>query len=236
VIPGAWDDLALDKPMDIFGPQWHDHTTKIYRRWVDTVTPEDVVLVPGDISWAMTLEDASYDLEFLGLLPGKIIMIQGNHDYWWHSISRVRKALPPNVHAIQNDGILMGDTYFAGTRGWVCPGSAGFTQHDQKIYLRELKRLELSLQTVDRRAKKIIVMMHFMPVNDLHDRNDFINLLEKYGVEHCVYGHLHQGAFQQKLPDEKWGIRFSLVSADFLDFQPKLVGEAKKVGEVWYHE
>lgn len=150
-------------------------------------------------------------------------MIQGNHDYWWQSISKVRQALPKNIHAIQNDGVLVGDIYIAGTRGWVCPGSTGFNQHDKKIYQRELNRLTLSLQSIDPRAKKVIAMFHFMPCNDLHEKSGFIDLMEEYGVEHCVYGHLHQGAFHLRLPEIKWGIRFSLVSGDYLNFQPLLL-------------
>lgn len=223
VIPGDWQNIVQRKPMDIFGEQWRDHVEKIYHGWVNTVTHEDVVLVPGDISWAMTMEDVGFDLDFLGLLPGEIIMIQGNHDYWWQSVSRVRQALPGNIQVIQNDGILIGDTYISGTRGWVCPNSAGFTQHDEKIYIRELKRLELSLKTIDCRAKKRMVMMHFMPTNDLHEKNGFISLMEEYGVDQCIYGHLHQGAFHQRLPEEKWGIRFALTSGDYLNFQPTVI-------------
>lgn len=223
VVPGEWQQIAQYKPMDIFGTHWQDHVRKIYQGWISTVTENDIVLVPGDISWAMTIEDACYDLEFLSLLPGKIILLQGNHDYWWQSISRVRQALPENVRAMQNDGILIGDTYIAGTRGWVCPGSTGFSRHDEKIYLRELNRLELSLKTKDRRAKRMMVMMHFMPANDFHEHNGFIRIMEDYGAAYCIYGHLHQGAFEQRLPEEKWGIKFFLTSADYLCFRPKLI-------------
>ncbi|MEL7564399.1 MAG: metallophosphoesterase [Dehalobacterium sp.] len=229
VVPGEWENIIQHKPMDVFGEQWLNHVKKIHHKWIDTVGHDDVVLVPGDISWAMTLEEVGCDLAFLGLLPGKIIMIQGNHDYWWQSVSRVRQALPGNAQVIQNDGVLIGETYISGTRGWVCPGSAGFTQHDEKIYIRELKRLELSLKTIDPRSKKRIIMMHFMPTNDFHEKNDFIRLMEEYGVDQCIYGHLHQGAFEQRLPEEKWGIRFSLVSGDYLDFRPALIWEEASI-------
>lgn len=222
-VPGEWNNLKQHKPMDVFGEQWQNHVARIYRGWMNTVTPEDVVLVPGDISWAMRMEDVGFDLEFLSLLPGKIIMIQGNHDYWWQSISKVRQALPKNIQVIQNDGVLVGDIYIAGTRGWVCPGSTGFNQHDTKIYQRELNRLSLSLQSIDPHAKKVIAMFHFMPCNDLHEKSGFIDLLEEYGVQHCIYGHLHQGAFHLRLPEVKWGIHFSLVSGDYLNFQPLLL-------------
>lgn len=223
VVPGEWQHIGEHKPMAIFGDHWAGHVEKIYREWTDTVTGDDVVLVPGDISWAMTIRDACHDFAFLDLLPGKIMMVQGNHDYWWQGIGRVRQALPRHVRAIQNDGVLLGDVYVCGTRGWLCPNSAGFSPHDEKIYQRELQRLELSLKTVDHKARKIIVMMHFMPTNDLHEPSGFIRLMKQYGVEQCVYGHLHQGAFHLRLPEIKWGIKFDLTSADYLGFRPKLL-------------
>ncbi|HHT63232.1 MAG: metallophosphoesterase [Bacillota bacterium] len=236
IVPGEEQEIPLYKPMDVFGPQWQNHAVKLLQEWTDHITDDDAVLIPGDISWAMNIEEACFDFDFLGMLPGKLILLQGNHDYWWKSISRVRQALPKNCRAIQNDGILLGDTYIAGTRGWICPGSTGFSQHDERIYLRELKRLELSLRTVSPQAKRVVAMMHFLPTNDFHEHSGFIKLMEEYGVEYCVYGHLHQGAFQQRLPEEKWGIRFYLVSADYLGFRPRLIWPENNTEEEVSHE
>lgn len=227
VIPGNWDTVREHKPMGIFGEKWSNHYQKIYENWVRFVKDEDIVLVPGDISWGLKLEDALHDLEFLAELPGKIILVQGNHDYWWQSVSRVRKALPSNVLALQNNSFTIGEISICGTRGWTCPHGNGFTKHDEKIYLREIQRLELSLKNADSDVKRKIVMMHFMPVNEKHEKNEFIELMQEYNVELCIYGHLHSSAHKQRLPDHKWGINFSLVSADYLNFLPELLWEEK---------
>ncbi|MGQ9823945.1 MAG: metallophosphoesterase [Desulfotomaculales bacterium] len=211
------------KPMGEVNEAWTDHARKIYENWCRTVGPDDVVLVPGDISWAMRLPEAAADLSFLGLLPGLKICIQGNHDYWWQSISRVRAALPPGVRAIQNDHVRLGDLAICGTRGWLCPSGMYFQEEDIKIYRRELIRLENSLRSVQFPASEVIVMMHYMPTNEKHEYSGFIELFERYGVKKVVYGHLHARAYRYRLPDRAWGISFHLVSADFLGFTPKLI-------------
>ncbi|MDD4753973.1 MAG: metallophosphoesterase [Desulfitobacteriaceae bacterium] len=227
VIPGCWEDMSQYKPMDIFGSHWKNHYQKIYDNWCRLVGADDVVFMPGDISWAMDLEDAKWDLDFLNSLPGKIVLVRGNHDYWWKSIARVRQALPNNIVALQNDCFIIGKTAVCGSRGWVCPGSDGFSEHDQNIYLRELKRVELSLKTVPHGITQIILMLHFMPTGENHEASGFIELMKHYQVKACVYGHLHHPAYAIRLPDHKWGIDFFLVSADYLGFTPKLLWEEK---------
>lgn len=227
VIPGQWENVRQYKPMGVFGSLWQDHYQKIFDNWTKVVSPQDLVLVPGDISWAMTLEEAVYDLDFLGTLPGKIILVRGNHDYWWQSITRVRQALPENVIALQNDSFSVGDIAVCGSRGWTSPGSDGFISQDEIIYLRELQRVELSLKTVSPRAQHIFLMLHFMPGVQSQETSGFIDLMEEYGVELCVYGHLHDPAHDLKLPDMKRGMRFCLVSSDYLGFMPKLIWEEK---------
>lgn len=223
VTPGRWEEVHLSKPMDIFGADWHRHYQKIYESWNRVVGNDDLVLVPGDISWAMTLPEASFDLAFLGKLSGKIVMVRGNHDYWWQSIARVREMLPNNVTAIQNDSFLWGDVAICGSRGWLCPGSGGFSAQDDVVYCRELQRVELSLKAAPDQAKRVVLMTHFMPTTESHEPSGFVNLMEEYGVEACVYGHLHDTAHIIRLPEEKWGKKFFLVSADFVDFTPKLL-------------
>ncbi len=226
VTPGRWEDVAEAKPMWVFGEAWREHYRKTYEHWCGTVGPEDVVLMPGDISWAMRLEEAAHDLAFLGLLPGSIICVPGNHDYWWpKSVSKVRRALPPNVRVIQNDHVLLGRIAVCGTRGWLCPDDTCFEERDWKIYRRELHRLELSLKSVPAGVEEIIVMMHFMPTNDRHERSGFIDLFQRYGIRTVVYGHLHARARNYRLPRRAWGIDFFLVSADYLDFRPLLIRE-----------
>lgn len=216
-----WENNSQHKPMDEVDGFWKEHARRIYEHWHQVVQPSDVVLVPGDISWAMRLDEARHDLDFLGLLPGTVICVQGNHDYWWQSISRVRAAVPPNLRMIQNDHVEIGRLKVCGSRGWVCPNSALFKQGDEKIYHRELIRMENSLRGAGEGRK--IVMTHYMPTNEKHEHSGFIELFEKYGVETAVYGHLHARACRYRLPDRAWGIDFHLVSADYLDFTPKLI-------------
>ncbi|GAW93357.1 metallophosphoesterase [Calderihabitans maritimus] len=225
VNPPHWEDVKEHKPMGCFGSLWERHYQRIFANWQATVSDEDVVLVPGDISWAMKLGEAVHDLEFLGKLAGKIIMVQGNHDYWWQGISKVRKALPPNAWALQNDHVKIGKTAVCGTRGWLCPNDNDFSEHDEKIYRRELLRLRMSLESVPSGVERVVVMMHYMPTNDRHEESGFIELMREFGIAVCVYGHLHGEGLLKRLPEKKWGIRFFLVSADFLEFKPRFLWE-----------
>lgn len=225
VLPGVWPEVRENKPMGIFGENWQDHYQKIYTQWQDKVTADDLVLVPGDISWALDLAGAKNDLDFLGALPGQIIIVRGNHDYWWQSISKVRRALPGNIRAVQNDSISVDGVTICGSRGWSCPDSAGFSAADELVYRRELQRLEISLKSAAAGTKELMVMMHYMPTAENHQLTGFIELMQHYQVTACVYGHLHGWAHQIRLPECQWGIRFSLVSADFTGFSPRLLWE-----------
>lgn len=221
--PEHWEDVVEYKPMSEVDKGWLFHARRIYENWLDTVKNDDVVLVPGDISWAMRLEQAKSDLDYLGLLPGSIVGVQGNHDYWWQSISRVRAVLPSNVNLLQNDHVIINDIAICGTRGWLCPNASNFREDDMKIYSRELIRLGNSLSSVKSPVKDIIVIMHYMPTNEKHEYSGFIEIFEKYNVKTVVYGHIHAKACRYRLPDEAWGIRFHLTSADFLQFTPHLI-------------
>ena len=139
--------LTSEKPMDVFGEAWRGHAEKLERNWRERVQADDLVLIPGDISWAMQLSAALPDLSFIGDLPGKKILLKGNHDYWWSAIGRVRASLPEGMRALQNDSIVENGIGICGSRGWLCPGSNNFSAEDQKIYLRELDRLSLSLSS-----------------------------------------------------------------------------------------
>src|SRR5690554_4132578 len=130
---------ARPKPMDVFGGNWEGHPNAFFDGWRETVEEGDLVLVPGDVSWAMRLEEA------LPELPGRKVLLRGNHDYWWPSISKLRRALPEGMYAIQNDALALDGVVVSGTRGWVCPGSRVFTEEDERVYLREVERLSLSL-------------------------------------------------------------------------------------------
>lgn len=228
---------AMQKPMDVFGEQWRDHFRRIREDWLARVAPDDVVLLPGDISWAMRLEDALEDLRSIGSLPGTKVLLKGNHDYWWNSIGRVRRALPDGMYALQNDSLQFDGRLYAGSRGWVLPGPE-FTDEDMRIYNRERLRLEMSLAHARRRDAEapITVLMHYPPLTE--DAPGFSDLLERYGVADCVYGHLHGPAIYGAFRGVRGGVRYHQVSCDGLGFrlyrlydQPGLPTEAKLPGK-----
>ena len=213
------------KPMGIFGDSWQDHGEKIRRHWLAQVTDADVVLLPGDISWAMTLEEVKPDLAFLAALPGQKIIAKGNHDLWWDSLSKIRTVLPEGFAVLQNNSFVFGDVAVCGTRGWICPDGGFADAHDEKIFQRELGRLKLSLDSVPSQAAHKIVMLHYPPVNGKQEKSALVALMEQHGVELCLYGHLHSYALQNAFEGMHWGIDFQLVSADYLGFSHKLIWE-----------
>lgn len=224
----AIGDLHLsggtDKPMDVFGPAWQNHGERIANAWMDSVSQEDVVLLPGDFSWAMQLSQAKADMEWLAALPGTKLMIRGNHDYWWNSVTQVRAALPPSMFALQNDCFSFCDLHVAGTRGWICPGSAVFSTDDQKIYDREVLRLGLSLSALPSGGRRI-AMLHYPPFNENRAPSGFTEQLERAGVELVVYGHLHGRSCRGGFEGVRNGVEYRLVSADHIEFKPKLILE-----------
>lgn len=216
-------DLHLDinntKPMDIFGPVWHDYLDKIVIDWRERVTDEDVVILAGDYSWAMKLEDVVPDFDFLRNLPGKKIIIRGNHDYWWSSVSRVREKLPPNTYALQNDAIKIGEYIFCGNRGWIIPEGKYDTAENRKIYARELIRLELSLQSAKKLQtadEKIVFITHYPPFNKNIEPSEYTRLIEQYGVSFVVFGHLHGYVNPKMYFNDINGVKYYLTSCDTL--------------------
>lgn len=220
----AISDLHLSinnpKPMNIFGEVWEGYEEKIFTDWKKKVTDEDIVLLAGDFSWAMKLEDTRKDFDLFKDLPGKKIIIRGNHDYWWKSISSVRAFLPAGMYAIQNDALKFGKYIICGTRGWSVPEeNAVQTAEDKKIYDREVIRLKMTLQTAMKfkeEGDKVICMMHYPPCNFHKQDSDFTALLEKYNVDAVVYGHLH-GYKKVNLKYVKNNIPYYLTSCDMVD-------------------
>ncbi len=209
--------------MSVFGPQWENHFDRIAESWREQITEEDTVLIPGDISWAMRLEDAVPDLEAIAALPGRKVIIRGNHDYWWNSISRIRTVLPPGFTALQNDAADLGDLVVCGTRGWTIPtGDAPLSPEDQKIYDRELIRLELALDSAGRRAegRPVIVMLHYPPLYETERASGFTRLMEERGVCLCIYGHLHGTGIRIGFNGTNNGVQYRLTSCDSLGFRP----------------
>lgn len=214
-------DLHLDvnnsKPMDIFGPVWHGHLDKIVASWNNIVTDEDIVILAGDYSWAMKLEEVEKDFEFLKSLKGKKIIIRGNHDYWWSSVSKVRNKLPENVYALQNDAIKIGEYIFCGNRGWLIPEGKFDTDENKKIYAREIIRLELSLKSAKKlqtNGEKIIFITHYPPFNNKVEESEYTKMLEAYGVYKVVFGHLHGYVNPKMLYNEINNIKYYLTSCD----------------------
>ena len=226
----AVSDLHLSgavpgKAMDVFGPQWEAHADKIAQAWRENVAPQDIVLVAGDISWAMTLQEAVCDLAWVGALPGRKILLKGNHDFWWGSIGRVRALLSVQTYALQNDCVRVGRLVFAGSRGWTCPTGAGDTPEDRKIYLREAIRLEMSLQQAAKTGLPIVGMMHYPPFNEKQEDSLFTQLFERYGVRQVVYGHLHGPATRYAFNGWRNGVHYTLTSCDAIGFAPRLIVE-----------
>ncbi|AZO95190.1 metallophosphoesterase [Halocella sp. SP3-1] len=218
---GNLENAVVYKPMDIFGEKWNAHYQKIYDNWSKKVADDDLVLIPGDISWASDLSELEYDLDFLELLPGRKVLVRGNHDYWWQGITKLRGFMPDDISLIHNDSLVLANIAVTGTRGWIVPNNNNFSDHDEKIYRRELTRLGMALETIPASIERVIVMLHYMPVNEDHERNEIIELLQKYNVEQCVYGHLHgEESHRLALKGRKWGIDFLLVSSDYINFNP----------------
>ena len=222
----AVSDLHLpgnqDKPMDIFGGNWAGHMEKIKQNWESKVGEEDVVLIAGDISWAMTLQDALTDLRDMAKLPGKKIFIRGNHDFWWSGITALRRNVPDQrFYFLQNDCVRIENVVICGSRGWACPGSADYKESDEKIYKREAERFRLvfnSVEKVRKEGDRVICMIHYPPFNSKKEQSLFTEIFEKNGVDAVVYGHLHQNAGSYPLKCDRGGITYYLTSCDLLGF------------------
>lgn len=219
-----------NKPMDIFGTNWERHCERIEREWHSLVSADDVVLVPGDISWAMHFEDVIDDINLIASFPGTKIFIRGNHDYWWTSPTKMRETFPESISIIQNDSVTIGNCIIAGTRGWLLPGSNGYGQEDEKIYKRELIRLEMSLSHAKRAQEGlsdgfIVLMMHYPPLGEQGVPTGFTELIDQYGVRSVVYGHLHAQSCNSAFNGRLNGVKYDLCSADYLEFKPKLILE-----------
>lgn len=222
----AIGDLHLDggqnKPMAVFGTHWENHFEIIKADWLGRVKKNDVVLIAGDISWAMCLKDAVPDLDMIGGLPGKKVILRGNHDYWWSTITKVREMMPNGMQAIQNDAMLLDKFALAGSRGWMVPSKdTPLKPEDDKIYRREMIRMEMSLKEAVRKGegRPILVMMHYPPFNERCEESGFTELFRAYGVQKVVYGHIHGAGIRNSFCGIRDGIAYQLVSADSLQFK-----------------
>ena len=247
--------FADPKPMDVFGPAWADHARRIQENWTRTVGADDVVLVAGDVSWAMDLAGAAPDLEFLSRLPGRKVLVRGNHDYWWKSRKQMRQAFPDLVF-LQADAERVGTIVVGGTRFWPHPAAAWGTRMadlsparreairavvgddeagwsgragDEKIWRREVQRLDLALAAMERLARPDdaarVVMVHFPPLGPDLAPTEATRRLSAAGVDACVFGHVHN-LDPEKVPgfDHRVeGVRYLCASGDLVGFTPARV-------------
>lgn len=222
---------TVNKPMDKFGSRWTDHTEKLIKRWKAVVTDKDTVIIPGDISWAISLEEALEDFRLIESLPGKKLIGKGNHDYWWGTLTKMYEFFEKNnintIKFLYNNAYEVEDYIVCGTRGWYVEEklqnetNADYT----KIVNRENQRLELCLKEAIKLKgdsdKQILVYLHFPPIFKNFICNELIDTMKKYNVKNCYFGHIH-GLYSIGKSIEYDGILFTMISSDFLDFVPMI--------------
>ena len=225
----ALADLHLSsvtpKPMTVFGPNWAGHPEAIWREWREVVREGDVVLLPGDLSWAMRLPEALVDLRLLSDLPGTKVLLRGNHDYWWPTASKLRAALPSDQLAVVNDAVRVGKVVVCGSRGWLTPAHDPLAPEDERLLAREAERLSLSVQAAQKLRQEgdhLILMLHYPPASPPYFANPLTKVIEEARPDLIVYGHLH-GVAPERAMTHVGGIPAHLVAADALRFRPKLL-------------
>ncbi len=215
--------LGIDKPMDIFGKAWENYVERLADNWQSVIKKDDTVVLAGDFSWATYLEQSIRDFEYLHCLNGTKILLKGNHDYWWTTMNKLREFTEANgftdVKFLQNNSFMYNNVAICGTRGWIHPGWDSFSDDDRKIFDREVLRLEMSLNSA-KECKEIYVFTHYPPVSATLELNAFIEMMRKYPVTKCVYGHLHGASHKNAVSGSVDGIEYRLVSGDYVGFMP----------------
>lgn len=213
--------LGTDKPMDTF-EGWENYTTRLKDSWNKLVTPDDYVVIAGDISWAMSLKDLYNDFDFINKLNGKKIILKGNHDYWWNTVKKMNDYLAENnfdtISFLYNNSVDFDGFSVCGSRGWMFDTDE---ENDEKLLNREVMRLEMSLTSAKNDDK--IVFLHYPPITTSNKCDKIFELLQKYGIKECYYGHLHGMAAKYAVDDTIDGIKLKLISADRLGFVPYLI-------------
>lgn len=212
--------------MEVFGKSWERYTERIFKNWNERITESDTVLIGGDVSWEMRLEDCVGDFAFIHSLPGRKIISKGNHDYWWETAAKMRRFTAENgfddIEFLHNNAVVADECAVCGTRWWNDPSSAEFKQDDIKIYSREIIRLENSLAEAKKSGReKIIAVLHYPPFDSDGNVNcDIKRLFGEYNVAECVYGHLHGKGLSNAVEGKFGATNYHLASADYLDFCP----------------
>lgn len=215
--------LGADKPMDIFGG-WQDYVQRLETNWRKLVKDNDTVVIAGDISWAMKLEDALEDFRFLDSLPGQKLIFKGNHDYWWSTMKKMETWLSDNgldsIKILHNSSVKVGSYAVCGSRGWFFDAE---NDPDNKILLREAGRVRRSIESAKETGAEPIVFLHYPPLTTAMVCNEIVDVLREENIKRCYYGHLHGGSLRNAFVGERHGIKFDVISADFLEFCPKLI-------------
>ncbi len=216
--------LGCDKPMDVF-EGWQNYTAKLEQNWWGIVKNDDTVVIAGDVSWAMKLEDTDKDFEFINSLPGKKLIIKGNHDYWWSTKKKIDGFLSSrgfdSIQIVHNNAVAVGNVAVCGTRGWLYNAE---TEEDIKIVNREVGRLNASIDDAQRQGAEPIVFLHYPPVYDESNCPEILDVLKKRGIKQCYFGHIHGSqAARRAVTGEYDGIKMCLISCDTVNFTPVLV-------------
>lgn len=216
--------FGAPKPMDIFGG-WEDYQDRLYNEWQSVVNCDDTVVIAGDISWAMTTDEAVADFKFIESLNGKKIILKGNHDFWWNTKSKIEKMFSDNdinsISILQNNSFKYKNIYICGSRGWI---NENGKEADAKVLAREALRLEMSIKSAETDAEKI-VFLHYPPIFQNDYNYSLLEVLQKYGIKNVYYGHLHGRSCQSAFEGERDGITYKLISSDYLQFKPVKIYE-----------
>ena len=216
--------LGTEKPMDVF-KGWNNYVEKLELNWREKVKNEDTVVIAGDISWALKLDEAERDFKFIESLPGKKIILKGNHDYWWSSTKKINEFFEKNriksVSILHNSAVSVENLCICGTRGWLYDSKE---ESDKKILLREVGRLERSIDSCDNEELTKVVFLHYPPVYGEKESGEIINILVERNIKKCYYGHIHGGKSSKNLKTGEYkGVNLELIACDYLDFCPKLI-------------
>ena len=230
--------LSVNKPMDVFGGKWHRYTERLQENWQSTVTPEDWVIIPGDISWGMNFREIKKDFEFLNSLNGRKIIIKGNHDYWWATMKKMSEFITENgfhtINFLHNNSYIIEDKIICGTRGWLMtgvdePDPLGGSQDNPDdvdlVMARERQRLLVSIQDGRKRTKngeELLAFIHYPPIYGNSICEPILEVLVEQQVKKCYYGHIHTVS-EKKLAQSYGGVEFELIAGDHLGFTPKKI-------------
>lgn len=217
---------GVEKPMDIFGG-WQDYTNRLIQNWTGKITAADTVVLAGDISWGLKFSEALPDFQFIHRLPGRKLILKGNHDLWWGSVSSMNASLQKegidSIEFLHNNSYLVENLAVCGSRGWLFENGE---EHNAKLVNRETMRMEASLASVRDFMVEKVMFLHYPPLYGEQELSTFLDVMLRYNVKRCYYGHIHGLGHRHAVQGEVYGIHFQMISADYLKFDPVLVQES----------